>query len=561
MKHLRILLLPVAIAILLTIPWLNRPFFSRGEPREALVAQSMLATGNWISPPAYDGAVPSKPPLTHWLMAIASLPGGEVTEATSRLPAALAFIIFTAAFTAFVTKRTSVEFGSTAALILLTSSEWFRAALSCRVDTVLATALAGGLLSLFSWQERDRTGWPVLAIVLLSIATLSKGPIGLALPGLIFALYLLTTGRVRREDFLRLLLDGLRIVLPVLTISSLWYLAAYLQRGDEFLNRFWYENVQRFAGTMEDEPHNHWFPYLWGLTFVGVLPWGVLWIMQLFFSGRTLPRTVSDGARWWRSLSPLLQFSFVASAVTILFFSIPSSKRSVYVLPAYPFIAILGAGLLDRMLQKTTRVAEWLIKVCYGLAFISIGVALVLLVGALFTPSDSAFSLAWSALRASTVGWFTILSLAAALGFYALAKSQGYVSSSGGEAPVSWRMGEAVALTATAVNFFLVGAVAHLLSPKEWLLAPHFQKALASTNSSRFYSFGSEDYSASFYLKKPFFRIKESAPLEGEVFVEERNQEALSKLTRAGISEVARFASILEAKKKATVLVKINPDR
>ena len=559
MKHTRTLILPIAVAILLTIPWLNRPFFSRGEPREALVAQSMLTTGNWISPPAYDGAVPSKPPFTHWLMAIASLPGGEVTEATSRLPAAFAFILFIAGFTVFVSRRTSTALGVASALVLLTSPEWFRAATSCRVDLVLSAALAGGLLSLFSWQERERKGWPWIAIVLLSAATLSKGPIGLALPGLIFLLYLVVTGRIRRTEIISLLLDGSRVVAPVLAISSLWYFAAYLQRGDEFLNRFWYENVQRFAGTMDDEPHNHSFPYLWALTLVGVLPWGILWIVETICSRSTLPRTVKDFVKWWQSLAPLLQFSIVSSIVTILFFSIPSSKRSVYVLPAYPFMAILGASLLDQMSQSTARVAAWLTRGCYGLSIVSVGTAIVLLVGAFFAPSDSSMSIAWRALCESTVGWWTILSLVAALSFYGYAERESVAEFSSTKTDPVRGVGQGIILAATAVNFFVIGAVAHLISPKDWLLSPQFQRTQSSINSDKFYSFGSEDYSASFYLKKTFHRIKESTPPEGQVFVEERNRESLEKLTTAGISEVARFESILEPKKKSTLVVKINP--
>jgi 4-amino-4-deoxy-L-arabinose transferase-like glycosyltransferase len=88
----------VVLAIALSVPWLGRSFHTRGEPREALVAQAMLATGNWISPPAYDGAVPSKPPFSHWLIALSSLPSGKVTETTSRLPSAVAFVLFSAAF-------------------------------------------------------------------------------------------------------------------------------------------------------------------------------------------------------------------------------------------------------------------------------------------------------------------------------------------------------------------------------------------------------------------------------------------------------------------------------
>ena len=81
--------LVLLVAFLVTVPGMaGREFSTRGEPREALVAQAMISTGDWILPSGYGGSVPSKPPLTHWIMALASLPGGEVTEFTARFPSA-----------------------------------------------------------------------------------------------------------------------------------------------------------------------------------------------------------------------------------------------------------------------------------------------------------------------------------------------------------------------------------------------------------------------------------------------------------------------------------------
>ena len=107
--------------ILLSVPWIERPFHTRGEAREALVAQAMIDTGDWISPPAYDGSVPSKPPFLHWLISLCSSPGGEVTEATCRLPSALGFIVFSVFFFRFLARRTSQREALGVVLILLTS--------------------------------------------------------------------------------------------------------------------------------------------------------------------------------------------------------------------------------------------------------------------------------------------------------------------------------------------------------------------------------------------------------------------------------------------------------
>ena len=61
-------------------------FNTRGEPREAIVAMSMLQDGNWILPINNGDEIAFKPPLLHWLIALFSLPFGEISVGTSRLP-------------------------------------------------------------------------------------------------------------------------------------------------------------------------------------------------------------------------------------------------------------------------------------------------------------------------------------------------------------------------------------------------------------------------------------------------------------------------------------------
>ena len=87
-------LLLLVISTLTIIPYLGLTnFHTKGEPREAIVAVSMLQNDNWILPINNGGDIAYKPPFFHWCIAALSLPAGEVTEFTSRLPSALATII------------------------------------------------------------------------------------------------------------------------------------------------------------------------------------------------------------------------------------------------------------------------------------------------------------------------------------------------------------------------------------------------------------------------------------------------------------------------------------
>ncbi len=74
------------LASLMFLPWLGLPLFNtKGEPREAIVAVSMLQSGDWVLPVSFGGDIPYKPPFLAWCIALLSWLAGGVSEYTSRL--------------------------------------------------------------------------------------------------------------------------------------------------------------------------------------------------------------------------------------------------------------------------------------------------------------------------------------------------------------------------------------------------------------------------------------------------------------------------------------------
>ena len=81
------------LSTLVIIPFLGETiFYSKGEPREAIVAYSMLESGNWILPLNYGTDIAYKPPFLYWSIAAISAIFGGVSEFSSRLPSAIAFL-------------------------------------------------------------------------------------------------------------------------------------------------------------------------------------------------------------------------------------------------------------------------------------------------------------------------------------------------------------------------------------------------------------------------------------------------------------------------------------
>jgi len=322
--------------------FLGGNYYSKGEPREAIVAVSMLQDGNWVLPQNNGGDLAYKPPFFHWCIALFSLPQGHVSEATSRLPSAVALVLLVLSTFVFARRR-SDNVALLASLLTLTAFEVHRAGMNCRVDMVLTALIVGAMFLLYRWYERDLRGLPWWAILCMSLATLTKGPVGIILPVFVMGLFLL----YRRTHFWRIVWKLALCTLLSLLIPIAWYVAAYQQGGDAFLSLVYEENLGRMLGKMSYDSHLHPFTYNFLTLLTGWLPWMLLFLFALF----TIRfERVKDWKAILRDADAFQSFTWIAFVAVLFFYCLPSSKRSVYLLPCYPFMAIL--------------LAEWMIFLC-----------------------------------------------------------------------------------------------------------------------------------------------------------------------------------------------------
>lgn len=327
------------IAVMLTVPFLGlTDFYSKGEPREAVVAYTMVEHGNWILPINNGGDIPYKPPFFHWCIALFSLLQGHVSEFTSRLPSALALVAMSVGGFVFFAKRRNANMALLATLLSLTAFEVHRAGINCRVDMVNTAFMVGALFLMFRWWERGKHTMPWLAILCMSGATLTKGPVGMLLPCAVMGVFMLTQRESLWSTVWRLGLTALlSLVLPLC-----WYYVAYLQGGDEFLRLVKEENIDRLLGKMAYESHENPFWYNFLTLITGWLPYTLLFVFSLF----VLPWKRFSKSGFMQSVrraEPMQVFVWLAFGLILFFYCIPKSKRSVYLLPCYPFMAWLMA--------------------------------------------------------------------------------------------------------------------------------------------------------------------------------------------------------------------------
>lgn len=381
----------IVICIISVLPWIGLGDFStKGEPREAAVAVSMLETGNWVLPQVYANEFAYKPPLAHWLMAAASLPQGYVSEFTSRLPSALAFIILIGFTLVFFGKRLRFQQAFITTLLLITCIEIHRAAMTTRVDMLLTTFIVIGLYQLYRWEDKlELKGVPIAIPALLGCAVLTKGPVGIILPLFVFGVYLLM---LRKYSYLVIFKALLYAGISSIFLPLLWYVAAWKQGGDTFLNVMLAENFGRFFHLSTPDIHYNlghengvWYNFM--TLAAGFVPWTIFFFFSLFGLKLHKPeKSVKEIlASTWnniRSMEKEKLFSLVALVCIIFFYSIPSSKRSVYLMPAYPFIAIFLA-------QYTLYITEYRTKVTRVFAAFMASITAVVVIAVALTMAGA----------------------------------------------------------------------------------------------------------------------------------------------------------------------------
>ena len=334
----------------------NACFNTKGEPREAIVAVSMLKYGNWILPVNNGVDIAYKPPFFHWCIAALSLLQGYVSEFTSRLPSALALTAMTLAGFRFFARRSGAGVAMIAAVVTLTNFEMHRAGTNCRVDMVLTAAIVLALYALYRWTEGGMRGMPWAAVLCMSAAFLTKGPVGVLLPCMVAFVYMWMRG----AGFGRLLWKFALAALASCVLPLCWYAAAWAQGGDTFLELVYEENVLRFIGKMSYSSHENPWWYNVVTVVAGYVPYTLLVVMSLF--AIRYKKVGGKPREWWTKLCAYVKgmddvrlFSLLAVVLIFVFYCIPKSKRSVYLLPIYPFLAYFLAEYIVFLAKRHLR--------------------------------------------------------------------------------------------------------------------------------------------------------------------------------------------------------------
>jgi len=335
-RRLAILLLLAFAAI-----WFSnleyRKLVNPDEGRYAEIPREMVASGDWTTPRLNDIKYFEKPALQYWATAAAYTLFGE-HQWTARLWSALTG--FLSVCMVFFTGRRlfGPAAGWYAALVLGSSLLWVLIGhintLDMGVSFFLAAAVCAFVLAQHdSAGARARERWMLAAWAALALAVLSKGLIGLALPGAALVLYILVERDWRLAGRLHL---ATGIVL-LLALTLPWFIAVSRANPEFFRFFFIHEHFERFLTKQHGryQPPYYFIPVL----LAGMLPWTVTLIDALARAWKREPQQRFQVQR----------FLLLWAAVVFVFFSASSSKLVSYILPMFPALALLTGARLARL--------------------------------------------------------------------------------------------------------------------------------------------------------------------------------------------------------------------
>ncbi len=348
------------------------------EPRFALIAREMVHTGEWLFPRIGGDLYPDKPPVYFWLLSVCYLLTRSL-RASFLIPAfagacTVAWLVYDMG-----RRMAGRASGLAAALTLVCSVQFLMTMRGAQIDPVLC---AFTTLSLYALLRHllfgPAWGWYFVGGVAAGIGVVTKG-VGF-LPLLVLIPYAVLGSRgfsvwkrsapvaawkgappeSLKQSRWRWALVGVGFLLG----AFLWLvpmLVAVATRNDPALVAYrdeilFQQTVHRYASAWHHvEP--------WYYFIVNVIPalWLPFSVLLIWLVPRWIGAWREKDARAWLPLAWVL--------LTLLFFSLSTGKRGVYIFPALPGLALAAAPFLPEIFSR--RGVRW--------AGAALGAAVVLL--------------------------------------------------------------------------------------------------------------------------------------------------------------------------------------
>ncbi len=337
MKRKNLLILLIVSFILLVAPNGLYSAFDKDEPKYLEAAYEMVKSGDYITPYYNYQYRFDKPILIYWLIALGYKIFG-INEFGGRFFVSLCGVFAVLLLYWWLSRWRSERFAFWSSLVFLSLLDFIVMSSVAMPDIALTFFIEGALIFFFEGYHRKSANFYRLAFLFSGLATLTKGPVGLVLPGLIAIFYL-----ALRRDLIKTLKEipwfsGFGIYFAVVLP---WYGAILQKHGYQFFKDFIiFHNIHRFTGKIPGHPTAWWYYFV--NYFWLYLPFSLFFPFALYY--------LFKEKRVWGD--NVLEFSTVWFFTVFLFFQIAHTKLAHYLLPSFPAFAVITTWYLFNLREK-----------------------------------------------------------------------------------------------------------------------------------------------------------------------------------------------------------------
>lgn len=335
------------VLLLVLAAW--RPLSVPDEGRYAEISRWMLVSGDWLVPRLDGLPFFHKPPLMHWLQASAMAAFGATPWAARLVPATAALLMVCGLYLA-ARRLATPALARRAALMLGASGAFLIGGQYANHDMLVAAFIASTIwcfaLSLLH-GERPHAMLARAGFAFGALGLLTKGLIGIALPGLVLLVWISWTRQWRKAVRLPWVSGLLLFALLALP----WFVLAGERYPGLWNYLFGVQQFGRYTGTTFNNRHGGWFYP--AVLAVMLLPWTFFIPFSAPTRNQPAPSATTAIAGSVRSLC------WIWLLTILLFFSIPASKLTGYILPVLPPLALLAALGWERAMSGRRHAERW----------------------------------------------------------------------------------------------------------------------------------------------------------------------------------------------------------
>ena len=333
--------LVVAFVLFYLVPLMTHGLWIPDETRYAQISQSMLQSGNWVTPHFMGLRYFEKPIAGYWLIAIGQAVFGDnlfgvriASALTTGLSVWLAWLLASRLWNdprkSFASALLLMSFG-------LVAGEAGYANLDPQFAFWVNLSLVALWFAFTAQSQRARLwAWSVLGVA-CGMGFMTKGFLAWLLPVLIGVPFALWQRRIKE-----MLCYGPLAVVLAIAVCLPWALMIHHQEPDFWQFFFWNEHIRRFSASDAQHIQPWWF-YL-PLLLAASLPWATL-----------LPAALLDA--WKQKRQPGIAFLLLWLLLPLAMFSLSKGKLPTYILPCLlPLALLMGHALMSWIDQGRSTV-------------------------------------------------------------------------------------------------------------------------------------------------------------------------------------------------------------